>query len=160
MFDYFKKERAGIIKAFEDFSSDEFDKSRGLSFDSIRGVFVHTIMVEENWLHYRLAGKGEGTSKKLEDFKNLSDIKKYMTEVDAKTTSLFNRITLSDIKKEIKRPRPDGKEDVYTVETILYHLPIEIIHHYGEIFSEFWKMNINAPYYPYLLYVRDKNASK
>jgi uncharacterized damage-inducible protein DinB len=157
LFDYFKKEREGLVHIFETMSEEEFIKNRGLSFDSIKDVFVHTVIVEDNWPHYRAAGLGESTQK-VEDFRNLQEIMKYITEVDTKTTRLFNTITSNDLKKRVKRPLPDGKEIVYPLDDVLYHIPIEIIHHYGEIFAEFWKTNINAPYYSYLAYSKEKTS--
>ncbi len=132
-------------------SEEEFTKNRGLSFDSIKNVFVHTVIVEDNWLHYRTAGLGEIT-KRVEDFRNLQEIMEYITKVDTKTTKLFNTITSNDLKKLVKRVKSDGEEIMYPLGDVLYHIPIEIIHHYGEIFAEFWKMNNNAPYYSYLEY--------
>lgn len=66
MFDYFKRERDGLIRALENLSDEEFMKNRGSSFDSMKNVLVHTVMVEDNWLHYKAAGLGEGTSLKME----------------------------------------------------------------------------------------------
>ncbi len=139
-------------------SEEEFTKNRGLSFDSIKDVFVHTVIVEDNWLHYRAAGLGE-SAQKVEDFRNLKEIMEYLIKVDTKTTRLFNTMTLNDLKKGVKRVQPDGKEIVYPLGDVLYHIPIEVIHHYGEIFAEFWKININAPYYSYLAYAQEKNCS-
>ena len=156
MFDYFKRERDGLIRALENLSDEEFMKNRGLSFGSIKDVLVHTVMVEDNWLHYRAAGLGEGPSLKMEDLKNMQDIKKYIAEVHAKTAKLFSTMTAQDLRKDVKRVQPDGKEVAYPLEDVLYHIPIEMIHHHGEIFAEFWKMNIDAPYYSYLAYSRNK----
>jgi uncharacterized damage-inducible protein DinB len=156
MFDYFKKARAKLVEALEKMPNEEFTKGRGLSFESIKDVFIHTVMVEDNWLHYRIAGIGSGTSRKFQDFKDMEDVKKYMAEVDAKTVKLFNRITGQDLHRSFKRSLPNGKEEVLEVERVLYHVPIEIIYHYGEIFAEFWRMNIDAPYYSYLTYSREK----
>jgi uncharacterized damage-inducible protein DinB len=158
MFDYFKKARAKLVEAFEKMPSEEFTKSRGLSFESIKDVFVHTVMVEDNWLHYRFTGLGSGTSQKFEDFKNVEDVKKYMAEVDAKTAGLFGKIINQDLRKTFKRSLPNGKEEDLELEQVLYHIPFEIIYHYGEIFAEFWKMNVDAPYYSYLAYAKEKAA--
>jgi uncharacterized damage-inducible protein DinB len=160
MFDYFKKERAKIIETLEKLPQKELERNRELSFPSIKDVLVHTVMVEDNWLHYRAAGLGNGTSLKPEDFKNLQDVKKYIAEVDSKTVKLFNGMTEKDLRKEVRRTSPEGKEVVNTLERILYHIPIEIIHHFGEIFAEFWKMDIDAPYYSYLAYSREKTGSR
>ena len=152
LFDYFKKARVKLVESLEKMPLEEFAKDRGLSFGSIKDVLVHTVMVEDNWLHYRYPGLGSGTSNKFEDFKHLPDVKRYMAEVDAKTSKLFGKITSADLQKPVKRPRPDGTAEVFSLERVLYHVPIEIVYHYGEIFAEFWKMNTDAPYYSYLAY--------
>jgi uncharacterized damage-inducible protein DinB len=151
LFNYFKKEREKLIPILKNMSEEQFTKNRGLSFESIKNVFAHTIIVEDNWLHYRTAGLGEIT-KRIEDFRNLQEIIEYMTEVDTKTTKFLNTITSDDLKKLVKRTKPDGEEIMYPLGDVLYHIPIEMIHHYGEIFAELWKMNNNAPYYSYLDY--------
>ena len=152
LFDYFKKARAKLVESLEKLTNEEFTRNRGLSFDSIKDVITHTIMVEDNWLHYRYAGLGAGTDRKFQDFKNITDVKNYMSEVDDKTAKLFQKLAEADLQKPVKRPLPNGGVTVYSLENVLYHVPIEIIYHYGEIFAEFWKMNIDAPYYSYLGY--------
>ena len=156
LFDYFKKERTVMIQAFENMSNEEFTKNRGLSFDSIKGVFAHTVMVEDRWLHWRMAGLGSGNQLKPEDLKNLQDIKKYMEKVDTKTSELFKKLTEQDLEKKFKVIRQDGTSTMERIEDVLYHVPIEVIHHYGEIFAEFWKMGVSAPYYSYLNFSKDR----
>ena len=156
MFNYFKKARGKLVEALDKLPNEELNKSRGLSFDSIKDVFVHTVIVEDNWLHYRFAGLGAATSRKFQDFTSMEDVKNYMEEVDAKTAELFRRITNEDLRKTYKRTRPNGKEEVLSLEEVLYYMPFEIIYHYGEIFAEFWKMNVEAPYYSYLTYLKEK----
>lgn len=160
MFEYFKNQRAKLIEALEKLPQEQFTEERDLSFPSIKDVLVHTVMVEDNWLHYRAAGIGAGTSLKPEDFKSPADVKKYIAEVDSKTDKLFGRMTENELRKDVKRTTQDGKVETYSLEQILYHVPIEIIYHFGEIFAEFWKMNIDAPYYSYLAYSRDKKKTR
>lgn len=160
LFDYVKEERARIVEALEKLSDEEFTRSRGLSFDTIKDVFVHTVMNEDTWLHYRASGLGNRTPRRVEEFKDLGDIKEYIAEVDEKTLQLLSRLTDQDLHKDVKRLSRDGKETAYKLEQVLYQLPIESIHHFGEIFGEFWKMGLEAPYYSYLAYSRDKNESE
>ena len=156
LFGYFKKARVKLWESLEKLSQEQLVDDRGLSFNSIKDVLVHTIMVEDNWLHYRYAGLGPNTKHTFQDFKSLADVRPYMNEVDTKTAKLFSNISPSDFKKQVKRTSADGTTQVYTLEQILYHIPIEVIYHYGEIFAEFWKMNIDAPYYSYLAYSTGK----
>jgi uncharacterized damage-inducible protein DinB len=161
LFDYFKAERGYLIQAFEGLSHEAFVRPRGLSFGSIKDVFVHTILVEDVWLHYRPKGVTMSSQITREDIQTLHDVKQYMAEVDAKTVRLFQQLTDQDLKREFRviRPRPGGPESVNRLDVILYHVPIEVIHHYGELFAEFWKMGLDAPYYAYPRYIRDKRPS-
>jgi uncharacterized damage-inducible protein DinB len=155
LFDYFKKARGKLVQALERLPNEQFTKSRGLSFESIKDVLVHTVMNEDTWLHYRLPGLGNSTPRKFEDFSNLEDIKRYVGEVDDKTNRLFARITPEGLRKPVKRTARDGSEETFELEQVLYQLPLDAIYHFGEIFAEFWKMDLQAPYYSYLAYTRE-----
>lgn len=158
MFDYFKSERTKLIQAFENLSSEEFTKNRELSFYSIKDTFLHTLSVENNWLHLAYRGL-PGLNLKPEDYPNLDRIKEVIRKVDSKTDSLFKELKPEDMKKIVRRKQSDGKEVAYPLELVLYHIPIEVIHHFGEIFAEFWKMNLEAPYLSYLRYTSDKGLT-
>jgi uncharacterized damage-inducible protein DinB len=155
LFDYFKRARGRLIDALARLPEEEFAKARGLSFESMKDVLLHTVMNEDTWLHYRRAGLGNSTTRKFEEFTSMGDIKKYIIEVDGKTNRLFAQITEDDLRRPVKRIARDGTEESFELEQVLYQLPIEAIYHFGEIFAEFWKMNLQAPYYPYLAYSRE-----
>jgi len=152
LFDYFKRARGRLTDALERLPEEEFTKARGLSFESINDVLLHTVMNEDTWLHYRLPGLGNSTTRTFEEFTSIGDIKKYIIEVDGKTNRLFAQITEDDLRRLVKRIARDGTEESFELERVLYQLPLEAIYHFGEIFAEFWKMNLKAPYYPYLAY--------
>ena len=149
LFGYFKRARGKLIDALEPLPEEEFTKARGLSFESMKDVLLHTVMNEDTWLHYRLPGLGHSTTRRFEEFANMGQIKKYIAEVDGKTDRLFAQITRDDLRKLVKRIARDGTEESFELEQVLYQLPLEAIYHFGEIFAEFWKMNLQAPCYPY-----------
>ena len=153
MFAYFKAERKNLIEAFEKLSFEEFSKNRELSYYSLKATFAHTIIVENNWLHRAYRGL-PNLETKPEDLKTLDEIKKFMDETDEKTIDLFKELSGQDLEKMVRRKLSTGKEVMVRMETMLYHVAIEVIHHYGEIFGEFWKMNVDAPYLAYLRYAK------
>lgn len=157
LFEYFKKEREGLVLAFEKMPNEEFTKNRELSFYSIKDVFLHTLDVEDSWLNYTYHGKPRPDFAP-QNFKDIEQVKQRISEVDSKTTDFFSKLTLQDLRKQVTRRMADGKEMTAPMENVLYHIPIEIIHHYGEIFAEFWKMDTNAPYTSYLRFA-EKRAS-
>jgi uncharacterized damage-inducible protein DinB len=153
MFAYFKSERKKLLEALGKISFEEFSKNRELSYYSLKATFAHTVVVEHNWLHRAYRGL-PNLDTKPEDFETLDEIKKFMSETDEKTATLFKEITRADLEKTVHRKLSTGQEITRPLEVILYHVPIEVIHHYGEIFGEFWKMNIDAPYLPYIRYAQ------
>jgi uncharacterized damage-inducible protein DinB len=64
-------------------------------------------------------------------------------------------LTEHDFDQEFKVIRPGGRDSIERLRDVLYHIPIEVIHHYGKIFATFWKMDIGTPYYPYRQYIYD-----
>ena len=156
LFDYFKTERAKLVEEFEKFSLEEFNRNRELSFYSIKDTFIHTISVENNWLHYSYRGL-PNPQFQPELYPDLASVKKYMAEVDQKTISLFKSLKQEDLKTPVTRKQSDGRVVTFPLEKVLYHTPIEVIHHFGEIFAEFWKMNLDAPYLSYVRYSASKS---
>ena len=159
LFHYVKKEREALIDALEHLTHSEFTQDVGLSFGSIKNVLAHTVMVEDIWLHYRIAGLEVLPPQILEDFTTLTEIKNYMDDVDAKTRHFLDALNDVVLQRDLTVSRPSGRSSVDKIINILYHIPIEIIHHYGEIFAILWKMNIIAPYYSYLDYSREHSSS-
>ena len=159
LFTYFKKERQELINALEHLTRNQFTEDEGLSFGSIKNVLVHTVIVEDTWLHNRIAGGEVSSPRGPEDFTTLNEIKQYMADVDAKTQSFLDSVTDEILQRDVRVARPSGRSSVDKIINILYHIPIEIIHHYGEIFAVLWKLNIIAPYYSYLDYTRELRAS-
>lgn len=159
LFKYFKRERRELIAALEHLTRNQFTRDEGLSFGSIKNVLAHTVIVEDTWLHYRITGRGMSSPRVPEDFMTLNEITQYMADVDAKTQSFLDSVTTEFLQRDLQVARPSGRRSVDKIINILYHIPIEIIHHYGEIFAVLWKLNIIAPYYSYLDYTRELSTS-
>lgn len=111
MYDYYKSQRARLIQVLEKLPDEELVKIRDLSFPSIKDVLAHTIMVEDNYLHYTAAGMSTGSNVKLDDFRTLQDIKRYMAEVDSKTEKLFAGMTEQDLSKGSQQNRTRRKSE-------------------------------------------------
>ena len=158
LFDYFKSERSRIIEALEKLPADELTKNRELSFYNIKDVLLHTINNEDTLLHFRLQGI-QPPDFRFSDYKDIEAVKSYIAEVDRKTSELLARMDEGELKREVRVKRRDGSENVFTVEDALYQVPFESIHHYGEIFAEFWRMDVDAPYLSFMNYARGKRAA-
>ena len=58
---------------------------RGLSFDSMRDVFLHLTLVEDRWINYIITGKfKEWVDLDFETFDEIEALKKYMLEIQGR----------------------------------------------------------------------------
>jgi uncharacterized damage-inducible protein DinB len=59
---------------------------RGLSFDSMRDVFLHLTLVEDRWVNYIIPDRfKEWVDPDFGAFKDMDSLRKYMQEVEGKT---------------------------------------------------------------------------
>jgi uncharacterized damage-inducible protein DinB len=80
--------------------------------------------------------------------------------VDRKTEVFFHTMTEERLQQRMNVVRPNGRTTDDTIGDVLYQIPIEIIHHYGELLAELWKMNAEIPYYTYLKFRRESSQKR
>jgi uncharacterized damage-inducible protein DinB len=120
---------------------------RGLSFDSMRDVFLHLTLVEDRWISYIIPGRFcQWVDPNFDDFKEISALKKYMQQTKAKTEKYLEKLSLEELKRQIVIPWGDKPDTKISVEKALTHMVIEVMIHYGELSAVFWQMGLEAPY--------------
>ena len=125
LFSYFKKERESLLRAFDALSDEEFTMDRGLSLGSLKNVFVHTVMVEDIWIHHRIAGQGAHPPYQPHDFVDLLAVKQYIDAVDRKTEVFFHTMTEERLQRRVNVVRPNGRTTDDTIGDVLYQIPIK-----------------------------------
>jgi len=124
---------------------------RGLSFDSMRDVFLHLTLVEERWINYTIPGHfSEWVDPDFESFKGMASLKNYLQEVEGKTENYLK--TLSSEKLSCQIAVPWGHNERITIEKALTHMVLEDMIHYGELSAAFWQMGLEAPYFGFWRY--------
>ena len=122
-------------------------KPRGLSFDSMRDVFLHLTLVEDRWINYIIAGKfKEWVDIDFEAFNDIETLKKYVDGVQKDTENYFSALSAKELCREIVVPWGDKPGMRISVETGLTHMVIEAMIHYGELSAALWQMGSEAPY--------------
>jgi len=120
---------------------------RGLSFGSMRNVFVHLTVVEDGWLNYVIPDRyDEWVDTDFEAFKDMDSLKKCRQRVEEKTESYLAQLSAGELTKQIPIPWNDFSKTTTSVETILKHVVLEDMIHYGELSACFWQMGEEAPY--------------
>ena len=136
----------------------EVVKSRGLSFDSPRNVFLHLTLVEDRWINYILPNRfSEWKDPNFETYQNIVMLKDYMLRVKGATEKFLAAQQPNDWRRKVVVPWGDKPYAQVTVETVLTHMVMEDMVHYGELSAVFWQMNLEAPY---LAFWRYKHKNK
>ena len=66
--------------------------NKGLSFDSMRNVFLHLTLVEDRWINYIIPGRfKEWVDLNFDAFGDINSLKSYMQRVEDNTVSVFEK---------------------------------------------------------------------
>jgi uncharacterized damage-inducible protein DinB len=120
---------------------------RGLSFDSLRGVFLHLTLVEDRWISYTLQGRfSEWCDPDFDDFKDRESLRRYMQQTRENTEKYLSKLTTAEIERKIVLPWSEKPNVRLDVEACLTHMVLECMIHYGELSAALWQMGLEAPY--------------
>ncbi len=126
---------------------------RGLSFDSMRDVFVHLTLVEDRWISYTIPGRfSEWVDPDFNAFTNMDSLKKYMQRVHANTDKYVSKLSPEELNRKIVVPWGEKPYVKLRVEAVLTHMVMEDMVHYGELSAALWQMGLEAPYKAYWRY--------
>jgi uncharacterized damage-inducible protein DinB len=71
---------------------------KGLSFDSMRNVFLHLTLVEDRWINYVIPAQyNQWVDPNFDSFKNTDSLKKYMQDVKYKTEDYLSKLSLKKV---------------------------------------------------------------
>ena len=120
---------------------------KGLSFDSMRNVFLHLTFVEDRWINFIIPGHSdEWVDLSFDDFKDMDSLKKYVQQTEIKTEKYLEKLSNEELNKQIVIPWGNKPDMRISIETALCQIVMEDMIHYGELSALFWQMGIEAPY--------------
>lgn len=135
------------LDAFSKLSWAEVIASRGLSFDSMLGVFLHLTLVEDRWISYVIPGRfKEWVDPDSNAYKDLESLSKYMRTVKENTESYIAKLSTEELNRQIAIPWGNLPGTKISIETGLTHMVMEDMIHYGELSAALWQMGLDAPY--------------
>ena len=118
----------------------------GLSFDSMRDVFLHLTLVEDRWIGYIIPGRiKEWVNPDFDTFKDMDSLKRYADEVKVRTEAYLCKISDKELERQVNVHWGEKTTDI-PVEKGLMHMVIEDMIHYGELSAVFWQKGLEAPY--------------
>jgi uncharacterized damage-inducible protein DinB len=150
---------AYIMKPCPNWTWVEVTKSKNLSFDSMRDVFLHLTLVEDKWVNYTLIGEfSKWKDPIFDNFNNVKSLKAYMTCIHENTDKFLKTLKPEDYKNTVANPWTKG--ELISIETGLIHMVLECMVHFGELSAAFWQIGKEAPYLAFLRYELNKSKEK
>jgi len=122
-------------------------EAKGLSFDSMRNVFLHLTFVEDRWINFIIPGRpSKWIDLNFDDFKDIDSLKKYVQQTEIKTEKYLETLSAEELSRQVVVPWGNKPGTSISVETSLCQIVIEDMIHYGELSALIWQMNHEAPY--------------
>src|SRR5208283_3301318 len=119
----------------------------GLSFDSMRNVFLHLTFVEDRWISYIIPDRlSQWVDPNFDDFKDIDSLKKYVQQTEIKTEKYLEKLSNEELNRQVVIPWGNKPDTRISIETALCQIVIEDMIHYGELSALLWQMGIDAPY--------------
>ena len=152
---YNDKVRSLYYEALAELPWQEVVKFKGLSFDSMRDVFLHLTLVEDRWINYTLIEHfSEWKEPVFKEFTDIDRIKAYMVAVHENTEEFLKTLKPEEYENTVPNPWMQGT--TISIETGLTHMVMECMVHFGELSAAFWQAGKEAPYLAFLRYELSK----
>jgi uncharacterized damage-inducible protein DinB len=141
------------FEAFSKLPWTEVVNNKGLSFDSMRNVFLHLTLVEDRWISYIIPGKfSMWRNPDFDTFNDIDALKRYLHQVETNTEAYLARLIDEELARQITLPWGDKPNIQITIEKGLTHMVLEDMIHYGELSAALWQMGLEAPYFGFWRY--------
>jgi uncharacterized damage-inducible protein DinB len=135
------------FKALAKLPWNDIAAPRGLSFDSMRNVFVHITLVEDRWINYVIPGRlVDWVDPEFGSFTDIETLKEYMRQTKEHTEKYLAVLTPDELSRQTKVPWDTNPDTKISVEKCLTHMVLEDMIHYGELSAALWQMKKEAPY--------------
>lgn len=132
LYDYNCWANEQLFKAVEQLSPEEFTRSIGGAYDSVRTTLVHMLEVEKGWLA-RCDGDAGWLEFNPAEFSSLNSIKAEWKSVEQFGRGFLSRLTEDDLRRSISyRFENDDPRALPLAETV-QHTANHTAHHRGQL---------------------------
>ncbi len=131
---------------------------KGLSFDSLRDVFLHLTLVEDRWVNYIIPDRFcDWVDPNFESFKDVESLRRYMQQVHNNTDAYLGKLSTEELNRQVTIPWGDKPQPKMRIEEVLTHMVLEDMIHFGELSAALWQMGLDAPYRAFWRYRHEKH---
>jgi len=139
--------RQSYLEAMANIPWTQLIEPRGLSFESMRDVFVHLTLVEDRWVNFVIPGKfKEWVDPVFNDFIDVKSLRNYTQLTHNSTEKYLIKLTPEELNRQIEVPWGEKPYPKLSIEACLIHMVMEDMMHYGELSAAMWQMGLEPPY--------------
>jgi uncharacterized damage-inducible protein DinB len=119
----------------------------------MRNVLLHLTRVEDRVVNYVIPERDtDWVGVDFDAFKSMDSLKNYMLQVKEKTENYLANLSDEELNRQLVIPWNVTSETKVNIETVLNHIVLEDMIHYGELSAAFWQMGLQAPYMSFWQY--------
>lgn len=120
-----------LLEAVSALSPEEFTRSVGGSYGSVRNTVVHAISAEWGWLE-RCGGPPRGARLKPEDYPTFVSVVDLSRKVEGYARDFLVKLTDADLTRVVEFTLAGSDVHRMTMEQMLRHAAIHSVHHRGQ----------------------------
>ena len=124
LFDHLYWARDRVLAAAESLTDEEYAKPNGFTYKSVRGILVHCLAGESNWLA-RARGEAPPPFAREEDLPTVAALKARWQDDESKVRAYLAGLTDADVSGSITFKGRDGNERTM----LLWHILQLVYHH-------------------------------
>lgn len=144
--DYVAESRHRFLAKFRDLGWEEVVRNRGATSESMHGIFIHMLEMEDSYVHYDIPGRPwPYGDRDPSAFKTFDDVEAYDRDLRTRTGRFLDRLTPAALVGEVVLEGERGKLKT-TVEHVLLHTFIDEIAHIGELVCLMWQVDTEPPF--------------
>jgi len=144
LFGYIADSRRRFLNDFRRLGWEEVTRNREATHNSMHGIFIHMLEVEDSYLHYDLPGipwpHGDRDPAIFDTFDRMEA---YDRTVATRATEFFAGLTSEGLGREVFLA-DWGKAT--SVEHVLLHTFLDEMAHVGELVCLLWQIDVEPPF--------------
>jgi len=144
LFEYIADSRGRFLTAFRELGWEEVTKNREATYNSMHGIFIHILEVEDSYLHYHIPGvPWPHDERDPVVFDTFEKMEAYDQAVATNAKEFFAGLTAEGLGREAFIP--DWGEET-SVEHVLLHTFLDEMAHLGELVCLMWQIDVEPPF--------------
>jgi uncharacterized damage-inducible protein DinB len=121
-----------LLQVVAQLTPEEFTRSVGGSYESVRNTLVHALSAEWGWLS-RCGGPERGPALRPEDYPTVEPLVETWARVEGEMRAFLAKLTTDDLGRTVEFTNPRGEKRLLRVGETLQHASNHGVHHRGQV---------------------------